>query len=63
MKKQEAIERAGSPKALADLLGISQSAISQWGEEVPDARVWQLKALRPGWFVAANDQAREVVNG
>lgn len=52
MKKQTAIDLAGSAKALADLLGIQQSAISQWGDEVPDARVWQLRCLMPAWFAA-----------
>lgn len=51
MKKTEAIQKAGSIKALADLLGITSAAVSMWREEVPKARVWQLKALRPEWFV------------
>jgi len=50
MKKQTAIDLAGSAKALADLLGIQQSAISQWGESIPESRTWQLKCLRPDWF-------------
>jgi hypothetical protein len=50
MKTQKAIELAEGHKALADLLGITQSAISQWGEDIPDAREWQLKVLRPHWF-------------
>jgi transcriptional repressor of cell division inhibition gene dicB len=53
MKTQQAIKLAGSAKALADLLGITQSAISQWGESVPPSRVWQLKVLRPAWFTGA----------
>ncbi len=36
--------------ALASLLGISQAAISQWGDRVPENRVWQLKVLKPEWF-------------
>jgi len=36
--------------ALAKLLGITRQAISQWGDQVPKARVWQLMALRPEWF-------------
>jgi predicted transcriptional regulator len=49
MTKQELIEKATSRKALAELLGISLSAISQW-KKVPQARLWQLKDLRPEWF-------------
>ena len=50
MKKSIAIEKAGSVHALCLLLGVSQPAVSQWGEMIPDARVWQLKVLRPEWF-------------
>jgi hypothetical protein len=50
MKTEKAIELAGTPKALADLLGITQSAVSQWGDDIPEPREWQLKVLRPAWF-------------
>ena len=50
MDKAQAIEKAGSAKALAELLGITRAAVSQWGDRVPQARVWQLRALRPAWF-------------
>jgi DNA-binding transcriptional regulator YdaS (Cro superfamily) len=51
MKTQTAIEKAGSIKQLAELLGISRPAISQWGDDVPAMRVFQLKAIRPDWFI------------
>jgi DNA-binding transcriptional LysR family regulator len=50
MKKQDAIEKAGGLSNLAEILHITPSAISQWVEEVPEARLWQLKVLRPEWF-------------
>lgn len=50
MKTLDAIRLAGSQVKLAELLGITQPAIAQWGEDVPDARVWQLKVLKPEWF-------------
>lgn len=50
MDKAQAIQKAGSAMALAKLLGITRQAISQWGKELPQARLWQLKALRPKWF-------------
>lgn len=59
MKTETAIKNAGGPKALADLLGITQSAISQWGDEVPQAREWQLKVLRPDWFGEKREQRRK----
>jgi len=50
MLKTEAIQKAGSVTNLAKLLNISQAAISMWGENIPPARVWQLKVLKPEWF-------------
>lgn len=55
MKTQQAIKLAGSVKALAALLEITSGAISQWGEEIPQQRVWQLRALKPDWFVLADE--------
>jgi predicted transcriptional regulator len=49
MNKQDLIKLAGSQRELAKLLEISQPAVSAW-KEVPKARIWQLKLLRPEWF-------------
>ncbi len=57
MSKEEAIKRAGGKSALARMLGISPAAISQWGEDVPIMRIWQLKTLRPEWFAKAKEPA------
>ena len=50
MKKQQAIELAGNAASLARLLGITPSAITQWGDDVPKERVWQMRLLKPRWF-------------
>lgn len=50
MKTEEAVRRAGSRNALAKLLRITGAAVSQWGEDVPELRMWQLKAKKPHWF-------------
>lgn len=50
METRKAIELAGSACALARLLGVRGSAVSQWGERVPKQREWQLRLLRPSWF-------------
>ena len=50
MKKTEALALAGSVTELAALLDITPGAVSLWGEYLPDARVWQLKVIRPKWF-------------
>jgi len=49
MTKEHFIKLAGSQRELAKLLGISQAAVAQW-KEVPQARLWQLKILKPRWF-------------
>ena len=49
MDKQKLIFLAGSQVELAKLLGISQAAVSQW-VKVPQARIWQLRLLKPSWF-------------
>jgi predicted transcriptional regulator len=49
MNKDYFIKLAGSQTALAKLLGINQAAVAQW-KEVPKARIWQLKVLKPKWF-------------
>ena len=51
MEKQKAIKLAGSQSKLAAVLGVSQAAISQWGQDVPMMRIYQLKSLKPEWFV------------
>ena len=61
MKTERAIELAGGAKQLADLLGITPSAISQWKEEVPKPREWQLRVIKPEWFVEAG--AAPATNG
>ena len=50
MQTQTAIDKAGSATALAQILGITGSAITQWGDTIPPLRVYELKELRPKWF-------------
>ena len=50
METRKAIEMAGSMTALAAMLGITVSAVSQWGEMIPKQREWQLRVLCPSWF-------------
>lgn len=49
MTKNELLKKCKTQTELAELLGITQSAISQW-KEVPPARLWQLQILKPEWF-------------
>jgi hypothetical protein len=50
MKTDTAIQLAGGAKALAEILEVTPSAISQWGKEIPKAREWQLRVVKPEWF-------------
>lgn len=54
MLTKDAERLAGSRKALCSLLGITSPAVSQWGGVLPEARMWQLKALRPDWFIPSS---------
>jgi len=49
MTKEQLVQLAGSQSELARILGINRAAVSQW-KKVPQARIWQLKNLRPEWF-------------
>lgn len=46
MKTADAIAEFGTGVALARALGISPSAVYQWGDEVPELRVYQIEAVR-----------------
>ena len=45
MTKQEAIQKFGGARALAEALGISTQAVGQWGEEIPPFRQYQINEL------------------
>ena len=59
MQTQTAIDKAGSATALAQILGITGSAITQWGDTIPPLRIYELKELRPKWFKADKQPASE----
>jgi DNA-binding transcriptional regulator YdaS (Cro superfamily) len=45
MKTQAAIQYFGNASRLADALGIRRSAVSQWGDDVPPLRAYQIRDL------------------
>jgi DNA-binding transcriptional regulator YdaS (Cro superfamily) len=59
MKTVDAIKAAGSAKQIAEILDISQSAVSQWGDYVPELREYQLRERRPDvqWSNATSAEA------
>lgn len=48
MKLVDAVKHAGNASALAEMLGITQSAICQWGDVIPDNRQLQLERITLG---------------
>lgn len=42
----------GGPSAVARIFEITPSAVSQWPDPVPEARVFELRGRRPDLFVA-----------
>ncbi len=48
MKKCDAVAYFGSQVKLANALGITKSSVSQWGEEVPELRAFQIERLTEG---------------
>jgi len=32
------------------MLGISRVSVHNWGEAIPEARIKQLRKLKPSWF-------------
>lgn len=55
MKTEDAIQHAGGAKHLADMLGVTHSAILQWGEYPPTVRQLQLQKLSKGKLKAEPD--------
>lgn len=61
MKTRDAITLARTATNLASLLGITASAVSQWPDEVPPLRVYQLRVLKPEWFDASTGEVAATV--
>lgn len=52
MKTREVANFFGSKKKLAEALGIQPSAVTMWGETVPESRQYQIQVLSKGRFRA-----------
>ncbi|WP_434939171.1 Cro/CI family transcriptional regulator [Shewanella sp. HL-SH8] len=48
MKTKDAISHFGSKSQLAKVLGVSKGAISQWPDDVPELRAYQIERLTKG---------------
>lgn len=56
MKKADVISYYGSQVELADALGISEAAVSQWGDSVPQGRAYQIEVMTGGKLKADPSQ-------
>jgi len=52
MKTQDAIDFFGSKVAIAETLGISKQAVTEWGDDVPLGRQYQLQVVTKGALIA-----------
>ena len=50
ISKAAAIRKAGGQGALARILEITPSAVSQWGEYMPPLQAYKLRAAKPRWI-------------
>lgn len=48
MKKADAINYFGSAAELARKLNISEAAVSQWGDTIPQGRAYQIEVVTGG---------------
>ncbi|RJG10949.1 Cro/Cl family transcriptional regulator [Pseudomonas cavernicola] len=58
MKTKDAAEFFGSRSKLAKALGVFPSAVSQWGDEVPLVRQYQIQVLSKGRLKADQSNGR-----
>lgn len=57
MNITEAISHFGSKKKIAEVLGIHPSAVTQWGDSIPEVRQYQLQVLSKNKLKASKKAA------
>ncbi|MDO6525420.1 Cro/CI family transcriptional regulator [Motilimonas sp. 1_MG-2023] len=48
MQKTDAIKHFGSANKLANALGITRMSITQWGDEIPPRRAFEIERITHG---------------
>lgn len=62
MKTKSAAEFFGSKKKLAEALGISPSAVTMWGDEVPELRQYQIERITKGKVKRGDSGAHQLAS-
>jgi len=55
MKKDDAVQAFGTQAALARALGIQPPSVSEWKDEIPELRAYQLREKYPARFARRGD--------
>lgn len=55
MTKSEAVKHFGGVVRLAEVLGIQSQAVSQWGEQIPMRRAYEIERLTGGKLKAVKE--------
>ena len=59
MLKEDAVKHFGGVTKLADALGLSKGAVSQWGVTVPLLRAYQIERLTDGALKAEEPELKQ----
>ena len=54
MKKDVAIKHFGGASRLAEALKVKPASVSQWGEEIPELRAYQIERITGGKLSVKN---------
>lgn len=59
MKKSKVVEHFGGSSKVAEVLNISPSSVSEWGEDIPKLRAYQLERITKGALVVEDQDFKK----
>mgnify|MGYP003691499057 CR=1 FL=1 len=59
MLKEDAVRHFGGVTKLAEALGLSKGAVSQWGENIPMLRAYQIERITNGKLVVVEPELKK----
>lgn len=54
MLKEDAVKYFGNSKKLAEALNVTKGSVSQWGDEIPELRAYQIERITGGKLKVKN---------